>query len=145
MNRYIVVIGVIGFFSLFLSCDRHKEMPKPIEEGTFTGTFTVEYFVEIREGWSSSGTTTLELKNGKYTYTSEIPPKLCVGNYSITNDKIVFEYEREPSYPDLSQVPPYFDVGLIPNGVYDYAFDGKKLSFSVTKILGRYEYNFEKQ
>ncbi|MDR2145408.1 MAG: hypothetical protein LBE91_02975 [Tannerella sp.] len=145
MNRYILGIGVVGLFSLFLSCERNEEISKSIEEGTFIGTFTVEYFVEMREGWSSSGTTTLELKNGKYTYTSDIPPKLCVGNYSISDDKIVFEYDR-PSSPDDYQVSPYFDIGLILDGVYDYAFDGKRMSFSIIKYnSGYYAYNFEKQ
>ena len=131
---------------VFTSCNsKSEEIFKPIEEGVYFGTFTVEYFVDMREGWSSSGTTTLELKNGKYTYTSDIPPKLCSGNYSINNDKIIFESDRT-WYPDLNNVPPYFDINLILAGEYDYTFTGKRLKFSAMKNdVGHYEYDFEKQ
>ena len=48
-------------------------------EGIYFGTITVEYPVDImREGWNNSGTVTLELKNGKYIYTSDIPPMSCL-------------------------------------------------------------------
>ena len=114
-------------------------------EGTYTGTFTVDYFMNMREGWSSIGTVTLELMNGKYTYTSDIPPKLYTGNYSISNDKIIFDYDKSPEYPGLHVVSPYFDINLILNGEYDYTFDGKRLKFSATKNYdGYYEYDLVK-
>ena len=148
MNKIFKIgIGIIGIFTLFLSCDK-SELPKPIEEGTYFGTFTVKYseFADIREGWSSSGTVTLELKGGKYTYNSDIPPKLCSGNYSVSDNNIIFEYDAGPSYPDLYQVPPCFDVKLILAGEYAYTFDGKKLNFSATKdYMGDYKYKLKKQ
>ena len=119
-------------------------------EGIYFGTFTVEYPVDImREGWNNSGTVTLELKDGKYTYTSDMPPKSCSGTYSINNDKIIFYRDRGAEYPDLYIVPPYFDINLWLNGEYDYTFDGEKLKFSATKDyagtgkVGYYEYGFE--
>ena len=148
MKRLVyMIIPALICGMVFTSCDsKIEEIYKPIEEGIYSGTFMVEYFVDMREGWSSSGTTTLELKNGKYTYTSDVPPKLCSGNYSISNDRIIFDKDRRTEYPDLNNVPPYFDVNLWLNGEYDYTFDGKKLKFSVSKNeVGRYEYDFKKQ
>ena len=117
-----------------------------IDDGIYSGTFTVEYFMVMREGWSNSGTVTLELKNGKYTYTSDVPPILFSGTYSISNGKIIFDRDIEPEYSDLYKVSPYFDINLWLNGEYDYIFDGKRLKFSATKGYdGHYEYNLEKQ
>jgi hypothetical protein len=145
MNK-IFRIGVIGLFSLFLSCNKSEEVSKPLEEGVYFGIFSVEYFVDMREGWSNNGTVTLELKNGKYTYTSDVPPMLCSGNYSVRNDKIVFKTDNRTKEPDLQIVSPYFDVNLILDGEYDYIFDGKRLKFSTAKdYAGHYEFNLEKQ
>ena len=44
MNK-IIKIGIIGLFSLFHNCNKSEEISKPIEEGIYSGTFTVEYFV----------------------------------------------------------------------------------------------------
>ena len=150
MKRNWLIISMLIFIGLtfaFSSCEDKKEKKEThITFGTYYGTFTVEYLVDMREGWSSNGQVTLELKDGKYTYTSDIPPKLCSGNYSISNDKLLFEYESVPNYPDLNLVPPYFDIGLIPNGEYDFTFVGNKLIFSAMKDhLGHYEYSLKKQ
>ena len=100
----------------------------------------------MREGWSSSGTTTLELKNGKYTYISDIPPKICSGNYLISKDKIIFVSDKGIEYTDLNIVSPYFDINLILAGEYDYTFNGKQLKFTAIKdYVGHYEYDFRKQ
>ena len=145
MNK-IIKVGIIGLFSLFHGCNKSEEISKPIEEGIYSGTFTVEYFVDMREGWSSSGTATLEIKNGKYTYISDIPPKLCSGNYSISNDKIIFDSDKGTDYPDLNIVSAYFDTNLILTGEYDYTFNGNRLKFSAIKnYVGLYEYDFGKQ
>ena len=142
----IFKIGIIGIFSLFISCNKSEESFKPIEEGIYLGNFTIEYFVDMREGWSSSGTSTLELKNGKYTYTSDIPPKLCSGNYSVINGKIIFDSDGMTEYPDLNYVAPYCDINLRLDGEYDYTFDGKRLKCSAIKNdVGHYEYNLERQ
>jgi len=139
-----VILNISGK-SIIYEYQSEEVTSLPIEEDIYSGTFTVEYFVDMREGWSSSGTVMLELKNGKYTYTSDIPPKLSSGSYSISNDKIIFDRDRGPEYPDLHIVPPYCDINLIPDGEYDYTFDGKRLKFSANKIYaGYYEYNLEK-
>ena len=148
MNK-IFKIGIIGLFSLLFSCDKSS---KSIEEGIYSGIFTVEYPLDIvREGWNNSGTITLELKDGKYTYTSDVPPKLFFGTYSISNNKIKFVRDRGIDDPDLSEVPAYFDTNLILYGEYDYTLDEKTLKFSADKYyagtgkVGHYEYDFIKQ
>ena len=148
MNK-IIKVGIIGLFSLFYGCDKSEEISQPIEEGVYFGTFTVEYLVDMREGWSSSGTTTLELKNGKYTYISDIPPKSSYGNYIISNDKIIFVSDKGIENTDLNIVSPNFDINLILDGEYDYTFNGKQgkqLKFTAIKdYVGHYEYDLKKQ
>ncbi|MDR1372403.1 MAG: hypothetical protein LBJ17_04660 [Dysgonamonadaceae bacterium] len=114
-------IGLIGLSLLFFSCDKN-DTNLTIEEGVYSGTFSVKY----SEG-SISEITTLELKNGKFTCTTG-----GSGNYTVTNSKIIFEdvYYR-------------VDWNLILNGEYNYTFNGKKLKFS--NNVGNYKYDLEKQ
>ena len=115
--------------------------------GRYSGSFNVEYFEGMREDWTDSGTVTLELKNGKYVYDSDIPPTSSSGNYSITNDKIVFKKEPVIVPPGLYLAPPDFDTNLWLNGEYDFTFDDKMLKFSATKYgngVGHYQYDLEK-
>jgi len=145
MNK-IFKIGLIGVFSLFFSCNGNISLP--IEEGIYFGTFAVEHYDSYAPtDWSSKGTVTLELKNGRYTYNSDIPPKLCSGNYSIINDKIVFDREG-----GTEGVSPYFDICLRLDGEYDYTFNGKRLKFSAIRHCNgnyendiNYKYDLKKQ
>ena len=112
----------------------------PIEEGTFSGTFTVKYFVDMPKSWGSgSGKTTLELKDGKFTCTGNpgFIPAGGSGTYSINDDKIVFV--------DKNFWTANFDWNLILNGEYDFKFDGKRLKISANKNnVGHYEYYLKK-
>jgi len=138
----ILKIGVFGLFLLLLSCDKNEN--KPVEDGIYVGTFTVKYyfvFVDMPASWGGgSGTTTLELKNGKYTCTGN-PDKIPAGgsgDYSTQKNKIIFS-DVNGWYAD-------FDWNRILNGEYDYTFDGKKLKISANKSdIGHYEYDLEKQ
>ena len=113
------------------------ESESNIENGVYSGTFTVTYFVDMPESWGrGSGITTLELKNGKFTCAGNPNrfPAGGSGNYSIQDDKIIFE--------DLSFWTADFDWNLILKGEYDYTFDGKRLKFSAIKNnVGLYEYD----
>ena len=134
MNK-ILKIGVIGLFSLFLSCDKSGEISKSLEEGTYSGIFTVTYSSGKR-----TGETTLKLENGKYICTSNSGriPAGGSGNYSINNKKITFN--------DVNFWTADFDWNLILSGEYDYTFDGKRLVFSANKNeVGNYKYDLKKQ
>jgi len=128
-------IGVIGLSLLFLSCDKKEEISKPIEEGTYSGTFTVTY-----SSGKKFGTTTIKLENGEYICTSN-PDRIPAGgsgNYSVHKNKIIFN--------DVNFWTADFDWNLILSGEYDYTFDGKKLKISANKNdVGYYEYDLKKQ
>ena len=142
--KNVAVLLCLGVF-LTVSCEKSENVNAELD-GNYYGFFTVEYFMDMREGWSSSGTITLELKKGKYIYNSDVPPMSCSGNYSISNGKIIFEYDPGPFHPDLYLAPPYYDVNLILNREYDYTLDGKRLKFSKSEIHeGYYEYQLEKK
>jgi len=130
----ILKIGVIGYFLLFLSCNRNDEISKPIEEGTYSGTFTVIYSSGKR-----TGTTTLSLENGKYICTgnSDRIPAGGSGDYSIKDNKITFN--------DVNFWTAEFDWNLILKGEYNYRFNGKELTISASKNeVGYYEYDLKK-
>ena len=138
-------IGIIGLFTLlFFSCDKREETIKPIEEieeGVYSGVFTVTYFVGIPESWDrESGTATLELKDGRYTCTGN-PNRVPAGgsgSYTISNGKITFNAEGGWTAD--------FDWNLILMGEYDYTFDGKRFVISADKNeVGNYKYDLTKQ
>jgi len=104
-------------------------------EGFYTGTFTVKYRDIV-----SSGTTVLELKDGRFINTGNYNrvPAGGSGTYSINNDKIIFN--------DENIWTANFDWNLILNGEYDYTFDGNRLKFSANKNgVGYYEYDLKKE
>ena len=116
-----------------------EEISKPVEEGTYTGIFTVTYLVDMPGSWADSGSrqTTLELKDGKFTNTGNHRGGGS-GNYSIESNKIIFE--------DLNFWTADFDGNMILNGEYEYTFDGKRLKFYAYKNdVGYYEYDLVKE
>ena len=113
----------------------HKTNSKKIEEGTYTGIFTVAY-----PTGTHTGKTTLELQNSKYTCEGNANriPAGGSGAYAIDTDKITFHDENIWTAD--------FDWNLILNGTYDYSFDGKKLKISIKKNnVGYYEYDLIKK
>lgn len=137
MNK-IFKIGVIGLISLLLSCDKNEGISKSIEDGVYSGTFTVS--TVSYSSFKQSGATTITLKKGKYACAgnSNRVPAGGSGNFSINENKITFTDENF-WYAD-------FDWNLILNGTYDYTFDGKNLKISASKNeMGYYEYDLKKQ
>ena len=104
-------------------------------EGKYSGIFTVQY-----SNFSASGKTSLELKDGKFICigSSNRIPAGGSGNYSVNNNKIIFE--------DRNFWTANFDWNLILNEEYEYTFDVKRLKFSAYKNdVGYYEYDLEKE
>ena len=101
--------------------------------GVYSGIFTVTYNVGTSESWSESVSTTLELKNGRYTCSYK-----GSGDFLIKGDKVIFK--------DINYWTANFDWNLILDGEYDFTFDGKKLIISAVKNgVGYYEYELEKE
>ncbi len=119
------------FLLLLFSCKKNNSN---IDEGDYTGTFTVKYDSETK-----TGSTKLELKDGKYHCTSDSGkiPAGGSGTYSIDKGIITFI--------DKNFWTADFDWNLILNGEYKYSFNGKKLKIWAKKNnVGHYEYNLEK-
>ena len=136
MSRSFIT-GVIGLSLLLFSCSKNEaieEVSVPLEEGIYTGTYTVKRFAGMPgEYWGPGNwTTTLILNNGKYTITTG-----GSGNYSINNGKIIFEDENVWTCD--------FDSNLILNGVYEYTFDGRKLKILQRFDFAHYVYDLKKE
>ncbi len=126
------ILAVFLLASVFIGC---KKLNLEVKEGTYTGTFTVTY-----QSGTKTGSTSLELKNGRYTCSGNADriPAGGSGTYSVDKGIITFHDENIWTAD--------FDWNLILNGPYDYTFDGKKLILSADKNnVGHYEYALEKK
>jgi hypothetical protein len=131
MRNVIAIAICLASMTMFSSCEKDsKNPPEPssVEEGVYVGTYTT---TNLYRGFSWTGTPTIELKKGKYTYKNLWDSKYYTsgsGNYSINDGKIIFDLI---SYPI-----PKESIGVIEElllkGEYDYTLDGKKLTFSKT-------------
>jgi len=137
----IVCVAVVSLCVVAFGCDKLRNPQTGTSggkgiEGTYSGTFTVNYSDGTGK---STGATTLELKNGRYTCTGNHNrvPAGGSGTYSISNGKIIFADEIIWTCD--------FDHGLILNGECGFTFDGKNLKFSQDFAgYALYEYDFVK-
>jgi len=133
-------VNVIFINGVQVYCYNGKiEVTDSIKDGTFSGIFTVTYFVEPPNSWVSSGSgrATVVLKNGRYTCTGN-PNRLPAGGSGsfATNDDTIKFYDENEWTAD-------FDWNLILNGMYFYKFDGKRLKLSKKTDYALYEYDLE--
>ena len=130
--RSVVAIAIyLTEMTMFSDCEKDSKNPSKLssfEEGVYVWTYTT---TNKYRGFSWNGTPTIEFKKGKYTYKNLWDSKYYTsgsGNYSINAGKIIFDLK---SYPI-----PMESIGVIEEllliGEYDYALDGKKLTFSKT-------------
>ena len=132
MRAIALALSLIFFTSLFGGCSKDVSS---IPDGTYKGTFTVNYGVYTR-----TGETTLELKNGRFSCygNSSRVPAGGSGKYTSDDFKVTFF--------DDNFWPADFDWNLLLNGRYNYTFDGLKLTiFSNKNGVGLYQYELEKQ
>jgi hypothetical protein len=137
MKRIVLmIIPVLIYGIVFTSCSSKLESEEQeLIEGKFSGEFTVKRFAGMpgyHWGSGNSWTATLVFNNGKYTITTG-----GSGNYSISNGKIIFE--------DENAWTSNFDSNLILNGIYEYTFDGKKLTISQRFDFAHYVYDLKKE
>ncbi|SKB83233.1 hypothetical protein SAMN05660841_02576 [Sphingobacterium nematocida] len=129
--KKITHLSTICLIALFLfSC---KKDNLQIKEGSYKGTFTVIY-----SSGTHSGSTTVELKNGRFSCAgnSNKIPAGASGSYTIDKNVITFSDEN----PHTAE----FDWGLILNGRYDYTFDGTNLNLErVSDGIGKYTYRLK--
>ena len=146
MKRLVLmIVSALICGIVFTSCskvaatDDNPKVSMPIEEGTYSGIFTVKYSANAPKSWKSgSGTVTLELKDGQFICKGENTGG--EGIYTVNDNKITF----------VDMVLWHFIAGsdhnVMLDGEYDYTFDGKRLKISANKNkVGHYVYDLKKQ
>ena len=111
-------------------------------EGVYVGSYTT---TNLTRDFSWNTTPTIELKGGKYTYEETFEGSFYMnvsGNYSISNDKIIFELTNL-DMPMVNFVVVEGFAILLLEGEYNYTFDGEKLIFSKVVISSPEEYSCE--
>lgn len=139
MKKLLLILALV-LAAAFSSCSELPAENKPLEEAVYSGIFTVTYKSDGWGGGKHSGATTVVLSDGKYTCyvgnTDGIPAGGS-GSYTVEEGKIIFN--------DENCWLAYFDWGLILNGEYDFAFNGKRLKISNGHDYATYEYDLVKQ
>ena len=126
-------------FLIATSCNKKNQEPS---EGSYSGTFTVEYNGNPPFGSATteSGPVTLHLlENNNFHCTSNPDryPAGGAGSYSVNNNEINFE--------DQGIWTADFDWNLILNDAYSYTFDGENLKIWAEKNnVGTYTYELIK-
>lgn len=132
MKKIYIVIILFLIVSFIPGCKKDK---LPIQDGIYTGTFTVIY-----SNGTQTNPVTVELKNRTYTSSSNANriPAGGSGTFQINKNRMIFSDEKMWTAD--------FDWNLILNGEYEAVFDGKKLTLSANKNnVGNYRYELEKQ
>jgi len=113
-------------------------------EDVYVGNYTTTN-VTRKLSWNNAAK--IELKGGKYTYRGLSEGSLSdiynvSGNYSINDNKIIFEIKSyDGPAVDLMLVEGF--AVLLLDGEYIYTFDGEKLAFSKVVISTPEKYNCE--
>jgi hypothetical protein len=132
----IMLCGVIiGFLVAVASCG--KDVNKI--EGTYSGTYTIE---NITRGFSCGITSTIEFKDGKYSYkvfSQFLSFDSGSGNFTITGNKIIFELTNY----DVDEAPIGTIEDYLLQGEYEYTLDKNNLTFSKTSTAYEENYKYE--
>jgi hypothetical protein len=132
MKTAFLILVICSTALCFSGCDKDKPV---IQDGVYTGTFTVSY-----HSGQQTGQTTLELSKGAFSCSGNANrfPAGGSGTYLVEHDKIIFS--------DTNFWTAEFDWNLILSGHYDYSFDGKRLTLSTTiNGVATYKYELEKK
>jgi len=146
MKRLVLmVILALSFGVVLVSCDKVTDINEI--EGIYVGGYTT-----TGSDLSWITTPTIELRNGKYTYSGLSNGSyfdIGSGNFSIKGNKIQFELKYSDHDPGMSpdvafMLADWHDAWLL-NGEYKYKFDGNKLILSKTSTVntGKYRFEFE--
>ncbi len=138
-NSPFFLLFVLTVTIVIAGCNNEPSLP--LEEGAYTGTYTVTYNARTPDAYARSGPTTLTLSEGEYTITENtyITPPQSGGTYVTDNYSISFR-DRIIHTAD-------FDWTLIPDSTYRYTYDGATLSLKQydEKHNRIYSYSLTKQ
>jgi len=132
MKTHIINIFILSIVIFISSCSKEEQN---LADGTYKGNFKVTYNSAVQ-----TGQTSIEIKDGKFTCTSNANriPAGGSGTYTFSNNKITF---NEQNFYTAD-----FDWNLILSGTYNYTFNGKTLRIFASKNgVGVYEYELLKQ
>ena len=147
MNRIVLMIVFALICGIVLTNCSTDKLSNDVEiEGVYIGIYTT---TNLTRGSSWNNTATIELKGGKYTYSGLSDGSLSdiydiSGNYSISNNKIIFELiNYDGPLVDLVVIEGF--AVLLLEGEYSYKFDEGKLLLSkvVTSLPEEYSCEFE--
>lgn len=127
-------VGVVAVLAMGLLHGCRKDESR-LGLGVYKGTFKVTYTTA-----AYTGPVSLVLNQGRFICigTEDRMPPSGEGTYTIGGGKIEFKDEIGRTAD--------FDWNLVLHGVYDYAYDGRKLIISASKNgLGFYEYHLERE
>ena len=135
-SRGAVWCGVVlGFLVVFASCG--KDVKKI--EGTYYGTYTI---ANLTSGHSCGITSTIEFKDGKYTYkvfSHFLSFDSGSGNFTIKGNKIIFELTNY----DVEDAPIGTIEEYLLQGEYEYTLDKNNLNFSKSSTAYEEKYRYE--
>ena len=129
---------------IFVSCNTEKLVNNHEIEGTYVGIYTT---TNLLRGFSWTSTPTIELKDGKYNFKdAPFEGLFCItdfGDYSVSNNKIIFEVKNSEMQPpmQINYAEGYTSWAL--GGEYNYRFEGEKLFFSKVIKSSPEEYRVE--
>ena len=143
----LIIVPALIYGIWFTSCGSDTLKNELENEGTFSGTFSVNY---LSSDPNANGKITIKLRDGKYTCIGIPHDQADIsGNYTIINDKIIFEINVwKTDYIDKNgKIIAYdFDTFIVPQGECSYLFDKNRLKLSkVYDWYGHYEWNLEKK
>ena len=146
MKRLVLlIISALICGVAFVSCNADMADLTDSMEGTFTGTYTVTH---LSSDSIVNGIMTVKLKNGKFSLAGFLHKQAeFSGNYSISDDTIKFSIKVwKTDYSKNGMIIMYdFDSRLIPQGEYNFTFNGRELKFSRTEEgFAYYEWKLEK-
>ncbi|MFY0592202.1 hypothetical protein [Roseivirga sp.] len=135
MRKSIQLFSILLILSC-LSCNNSDSEPDTIPDGTFIGTFTVEYM----DGRTYSNPVSVTFKSGEYYNAGNVDkvPAGGSGKFTISNGLIEFIDENFWTAE--------FDWNLILSGKYSLLVTDAQIRFSAEKHnVGTYTYNLENE
>ena len=139
--RIYQLLSITLLSAILVGCGDDDMLLNKNKDQSFSGSFKLITSDKIPGIVEASGTSTLEISNGRFTSTTHIESfgyGHSAGRLEITENKITFIDTVFKAWPANIIQPKYL------NGIYDYRFDGDKLELGTKLESGWIEkYNFD--
>ena len=135
MKNRRTLLTITGLFIAMTACTETEKQTATLSDGSYTGTFTVEY----DDGQNDSNSVTITISGNHYSCSAgeNHIPAGGHGTFTISGSTITFRDEMMWTAD--------FDWNLILNGEYNFKIDGGEIEISAMKnSLGLYQYKLRK-